>query len=363
MPIRSIARVVERVPIPSRGGRTSLRHRSAVTSAESRAFRLVAVVAASLAAMFVVVPLAAATVATQSTETSAAALRAQADDLANRYFDALARFQSLDAEIARNQHVVDDLSTRAKKARENARARAIIAYKTSDLRLSALINGADALDASHLAHLIERVNATDVATYAKLHAATRDLRHQQTVLENSRHAQADALAQLREQGATIDAKLAEANQRDRAAAAANAAVSSPATETAATISAAADSTTTTTTSTTTTTTPSKKPSTPTPPSDYHGTAGTSPHHDDPFLTCVRQRESGGRYNAVNPDPSGPYLGAYQFLQATWDLSANHAGLTELVGVPANVATPYDQDEVAWALYQWRGAAPWGGSCP
>jgi muramidase (phage lysozyme) len=77
--------------------------------------------------------------------------------------------------------------------------------------------------------------------------------------------------------------------------------------------------------------------------------------------CVRTRESGGNYSAVNP--SGPYLGAYQFLQATWNGAAAHAGRMDLVGVPANVATPYDQDEVAWSLYQWQGAGPWGGHCP
>jgi hypothetical protein len=63
------------------------------------------------------------------------------------------------------------------------------------------------------------------------------------------------------------------------------------------------------------------------------------------------------------NPAGPYLGAYQFLQATWNVTASHAGRAELVGVPANVASPYDQDEIAWALYQWQGAGPWGGSCP
>ena len=84
-------------------------------------------------------------------------------------------------------------------------------------------------------------------------------------------------------------------------------------------------------------------------------------HDDPFLTCVRARESGGRYNVVNP--AGPYLGAYQFLQSTWNATANHAGRRDLVGVPANLATAYDQDDLAWALYQWQGMGPWGGGCP
>jgi hypothetical protein len=99
---------------------------------------------------------------------------------------------------------------------------------------------------------------------------------------------------------------------------------------------------------------------PAPPAGYAGTPGTHPRHDDPFLTCVRQRESGGNYGAVS---RAGYLGAYQFAQSTWNASANHAGRPELVGVPANLATPYDQDDVAWSLYQWQGTGPWGGACP
>ena len=110
-----------------------------------------------------------------------------------------------------------------------------------------------------------------------------------------------------------------------------------------------------------TTAPPPKQVAPSPPPGYVGTPGTHPMHNDPFLTCVRARESGGNYSVVNP--AGPYLGAYQFLQATWNGAANHAGRTNLVGVPPNLATPYDQDDLAWALYQWQGAGPWGGGCP
>ena len=73
--------------------------------------------------------------------------------------------------------------------------------------------------------------------------------------------------------------------------------------------------------------------------------------------CTRGRESGGNYAAFNP--AGPYLGAYQFLQATWNAAANHAGRTDLIGVPPNAASPYDQDDVAWSLYQWPGQGPVG----
>ena len=82
------------------------------------------------------------------------------------------------------------------------------------------------------------------------------------------------------------------------------------------------------------------------------------HHDDPFLTCVRQRESGGRYTVDSP--GGQYHGAYQFLQSTWDSTARHVGRTDLVDVDPHEASPTDQDDMAWALYQWQGSQPWAG---
>jgi len=90
------------------------------------------------------------------------------------------------------------------------------------------------------------------------------------------------------------------------------------------------------------------------------TPGVHPAHNEPFLVCTRTRESSGNYTAYNP--VGPYLGAYQFLQATWNSAANHAGRSELVNVPPNTASQYDQDDMAWTLFQWQGTRPWGGLC-
>jgi hypothetical protein len=268
--------------------------------------------------------------------------------------------QALDTDIDRGQQLVTELLARAKQARANARARALLAYTSSGLQLATLIDGTNTLDAARRAHLIDRVNASDESTYAKLHAATRALRKQQRVLEETRQAQADALATLKDQGAAIDAKLAQAVQSEQAAQAAAAPAPQATTTTpAAGPPAPAAATATTAAPATTTTTAPPAPSTP-PPPPYIGTPGDSPHHDDPFLSCVRQRESGGNYGAVNP--AGPYLGAYQFLAATWNVTASHAGRSDLVGVPPNVASPYDQDEMAWALYQWQGKGPWGGGC-
>lgn len=84
----------------------------------------------------------------------------------------------------------------------------------------------------------------------------------------------------------------------------------------------------------------------------------SGHHNDPFLTCVRGVESGGNYQALSP--GGQYRGAYQFLQATWDSTANHIGARDLIGVDPASASPTLQDDMAWALYQWQGSGPWAG---
>jgi len=287
----------------------------------------------------------------------AAGLRAQADALAGRYFAAMARAHALDAEIARTEAAIADLSTRAARLRDVARARAIVAYERGGTGLAAVLDAGDAAEMSRRIHLLAGVNAIDLSASRRLRALAAGLAEHRAALAAQRQAQTDALNTLRADGAAIDAKLAAAQAQD-----APGGTSPPSSTTRPPSTSRPPNPTSgspaTTRPTTTTAPPSPVPS---PPPGYVGTPGTNPHHDDPFLTCVRLRESSGNYGAVNPD--GPYLGAYQFFQTTWNLAASHADLTGLVGVPANLATPYDQDAVAWALYQWQGAAPWGGSCP
>ncbi len=283
---------------------------------------------------------------------STADLRAEADRLSAEYFSTLASFAQADAAVRDNEAAVADLKAKAAKAKATARERALFAYKSSGSGLSAVISGDTTASAARRVQLIDRVNARDNSAFKSFRATAKQLRAKQQALRDARQAQEQSLADLKTQGAALDAKLAEAQQREQAAAAAAAQAQAQQAQAAAVAAA-----TTTTVAPPTTTTPSA----PTPPPNYSGTPGTSPHHDDPFLSCVRARESGGNYSVVNP--AGPYLGAYQFLQATWNGAASHAGRPELVGVPANAASPYDQDEVAWALYQWQGSAPWGGHCP
>jgi hypothetical protein len=292
---------------------------------------------------------------------TAAALRAEADALSSRYFAALGRVRALDDDLAHTQQLVDETLARAKQARAAARARALLAYTTSGTQLSMLVSDTDAVATARRARLIEAVNEHDQSVYRELHTAMQALRKQQRALHDTRQAQADALTKLRDQGNAVNAKLAAAEEQEQVAAAA--ATAAPTTAASVARSAVTEAATTTAPATTTTpssTSTTRPPTTPTPPANYTGTPGVNPHHDDPFLTCVRLRESGGNYSAVNA--AGPYLGAYQFLQATWNLTASHAGRAGLVGVPANTATPYDQDDMAWTLYQWQGMGPWGGSC-
>jgi hypothetical protein len=301
-----------------------------------------------------------APVAQAQTSSSANVLRAEADALSGKYFTALERVQTLDDDIASSELLVEQLNTRAKQARAAARARALLAYTSSGTQLSTLVDGESTLDTARRAHLIDRVNEHDQDVYAKLQKATRALNKQQKELRATRQAQADALDDLKAQGAAIDAKLAAAETQERAQAAAAEEETKAASDAGTpTTSGSADGTPAAAAPTTTSTT-TPAPPVPPPPPNYPGTPGVSPHHDDPFLTCVRARESGGNYGIVNP--AGPYLGAYQFLQSTWNVTAAHAGRGNLVGVPANQASPYDQDEMAWALYQWQGKAPWGGYC-
>jgi muramidase (phage lysozyme) len=87
------------------------------------------------------------------------------------------------------------------------------------------------------------------------------------------------------------------------------------------------------------------------------------YNSDPggFLSCVRERESGGNYGVYNAGGSGA-AGAYQFLPGTWNGIAASTGRADLVGVDPAQAAPADQDAMAQALYSQQGSAPWGGAC-
>jgi peptidoglycan hydrolase CwlO-like protein len=358
-----------------------------------------AALAATLVALFALGAYAPAHAAQSDAQPSVATLRAQADAMASRYFDALSRYQSLGLEIEANREQTGALVARAKQARRDARERAVMVYRTSPSRVASIVASADALSAARRVRFIDRLNARDQAIFTRLRTATQDLKNHRRELKRDQRQQAQALGDLRDQSAAIDAKLASAQQQEQAEAAAAAAAtaaaamadaarqtdaaSTDATQlAAASVGTAAPSTSTSAapptaaaapvpeTVTSTTSAPVAQTAAPAPPPPppaepasppYQATPGVHPHHDDPFLSCVRQRESGGNYQIVSSD--GLYYGAYQFLQTSWNSTANHAGRPELIGVPPNQASVYDQDDMAWDLYQWQGMGPWGGHCP
>ncbi|WP_420638906.1 transglycosylase family protein [Candidatus Poriferisocius sp.] len=87
------------------------------------------------------------------------------------------------------------------------------------------------------------------------------------------------------------------------------------------------------------------------PDDLAPPAGTTEQQWEQLRRC----ESGGNYRAYNP--AGPYLGAYQFNQGTWNgVAGRH--YPHLVGVDPRDAEPTDQDRMAYRLWEERGWQPW-----
>lgn len=86
--------------------------------------------------------------------------------------------------------------------------------------------------------------------------------------------------------------------------------------------------------------------------------GTKPSFSGDFAAALAKlRSCEGGYNSLNP--AGPYYGAYQFDASTWASSAP-------AGAEFGNATPEQQDQAAYNLYQRRGWQPWphcGASLP
>jgi hypothetical protein len=74
------------------------------------------------------------------------------------------------------------------------------------------------------------------------------------------------------------------------------------------------------------------------------------------LERIKMCESSGNYRAYNP--AGPFYGAYQFLQSTWNSIVGAAGYPQYVGTRPDLAPPYVQDAAAVALYNRSGPGQW-----
>jgi len=260
-----------------------------------------------------------------------AALRQQADDASKAYLDALATATTLAVQIAEIESRLPALAERRRELRVIARARAVEAYKRSGVQMGPIIGANDTLTAMRRTHWLDQLNARDHAASDELAAVTEQLEAQRAQLQQARQAQQAALDELQARGRDIDAKLQAAEDRARQLRAVPPRPVNPKRS-------------------------GGEP--PAAPVDYVPTPGAHPQHNNPFLVCTRAHE--GSYTSYNP--AGPYMGAYQFLQSTWNSTANYAGRPELIGIPPHTASEYDQDDMAWALYQRSGSRPWGGRC-
>jgi len=275
--------------------------------------------------------------------------QAQVDDVAGAYFDALQRAQQLDSQIAQLQGRIDESRQRVTELKQITNDRAVAAYKRSGNSVgSVFLDSSGAADTAQRIKLLDLVNAHDDDAVRLLRRSQDDLSREHQDLEAARGQQADAVARLKHQDVEVNAKLVAAQtqrqvaldqqlqaqqqaEAEAAAAAAAAAAAPPTTQ------------------------PAPRPNNPAPvPANSVPTGGVSPHHNDPYLTCVRRHESSDNYQAYNP--GGPAYGAYQFLQSTWNLAANHAGRGDLVGLDPRRASQYDQDEMAWTHVPMAGQA-------
>jgi len=333
----------------------------------TRRHRLVRAVAAAVVGtaflLLAVGPAGAQTDPVEEAQQAVAAARAEADQAADAYFEQLSRFKTLEGEIGATMTRLEELEARAAELREIVQDRAALAYLRSgstDLEFG-LDSDEEALEVARRSALLDRLNRSDNDAAEELAGLTDSLRAKRARLESDRADQKAALAGLKEQQEALDAKLAAAQASHNAAVAAEQAAAREAAEQAAAEQAAEEAPAPTPSSAPAPApAPAETPKAPTPPASYTPTPGEHPRHMDPFLVCTRQIESGGNYQAYNA--SGPYYGAYQFLQSTWNSAANHAGRYELIGLDPRRASEYDQDDMAWTLYQWQGKGPWNGRC-
>lgn len=291
-----------------------------------------------------------------STSDDVESARQAVDEVAERWFAAQARAADLDAEITRLEDRLAALEQRAATVSEAARDRAVDIYKGSKTMFVTVLGSEDALESLRRVQLIDRANAGSGALFEELEELTAALEERRAGLSTAREDHAKLLTAIDAERGELEAVLAdavEAHRRAEARAAAASAKAQASGAPAAGDTARAEPATTVEAPPDGSSAPER--ATPAPPAP----AGVHPQHDHPFLACTRARESGGNYAAVNP---AGYYGAYQFAQLTWDSTANHAGRGELIGVLPSRASAYDQDDLAWTLYNWQGNGPWGGRC-
>ena len=340
----------------------SSRHRNATRLSRTTSFTRICALACIVALALAGAPGASSA---QTTAQSLASARAAIDATANRWFAAQRNATDLDTKIATLTSTLTRLEQRVEQVRTVADARAVELYESDSQALTGVISGdvmgGDPLELGRRAALIGQSNANGQVAIDELEAAISDLHARRDQLHKAKAAQSRALSDLADRRRALDSELgslqlrsARAAARTRLAAAISSATS-PARTAAPTGPAFV--------AVAPTPDPPAATAPPAPPAPITtpapASSGVSPHHDEPFLVCTRARESSGNYGVVS---SSGYYGAYQFAPTTWNVTATHAGRLDLVGVTPSQASEYDQDEMAWTLYNWQGNAPWGGRC-
>lgn len=292
--------------------------------------------------------------------------RSASDAATGRYFAALDDYQVLGAQADQVRAQVATDEARVAQLRHVVQARAVAAYvHGGDVGLVALLHVQDLDTMIRGTKLLEELNRRDDSALGALRTRLADLRASRTRLEQllaDRHARLDSLQRAR---AAADAELRRAlvDRADvlarLAAQAAQDAAARRAARAAVTLAERGGRATSPVGPVPTWLAGPAPVAVPVVPPAAPPAGGGSSHHDDPFLVCTRARESSGNYGAVSP--SG-YYGAYQFSPSTWNVTAQHAGRLDLVGVLPSSASVADQDTMAWTLYTWQGNGPWGGRC-
>ncbi len=290
------------------------------------------------------------TAGAQSTQDRVTATRNAIDATAQRWFAAQNAEAGINARIGEVEHALRKAQARVATVRVVATARAVDIYKGASVDYTGVL-GSTAIDSARRAELIGTANAKSEDAINALTSAVGELKAQRRELLGQRAAQEKAIHAVGAERTALDHQLA--SLRTALARSADAAhVARPNTVSASTGGGAFAA-----------------PTAPTPaplaatvaaaPAAPSNDGRVNPHHNDPFLVCTRAHESNGQYGVVS---SSGYYGAYQFAPSTWDTTAVHAGRDNLIGVLPSRASPYDQDEMAWSLYQWQGNGPWGGRC-
>jgi len=292
------------------------------------------------------------------------AARAAVDDVAVRWFAAQAEADAIEKQLAAVEQRVSIAEDDAALTREVATARALQIYKGNGTAFVTLLVSRDALESARRTELISRANADSDAAIEELASVMQDLRVEQADLSSAKAHQAEVLTELDAERSQLEAALDEAVAAERAAEAHRATYAERAASGRSGPSAGVSLDAAAGPNTSADTSLAGRPGSGGSAVGDPGTrptpvAGVHPRHDEPFLACTRARESGGNYAAVN---AAGYYGAYQFAPLTWNTTASHAGRLDLVGMLPSNASAYDQDDLAWVLYQWQGSAPWGGRC-